>query len=100
VDFEVYRTSGRTYRDPQKGWLHSGQSRFIGGEKDSKVIPGLTLAFSLPQGGKKQTRYEIPILDRDFGELADIMMKADPQAAIRAFGKAMQNVQIPISDEK
>jgi hypothetical protein len=39
-------------------------------------------------------RFFIPIEPDSFADVACLMMKADPQAAIRAFAQAMQNFEI------
>lgn len=45
-------------------------------------------------GEERQSSYYAPIGEGRFAELAQAMIKANPQAAIRAFGAAMQSVEI------
>jgi hypothetical protein len=40
------------------------------------------------------SRFHTAIHPRHFAEVAQMMVEADPEAAIRAFGKAMENVHI------
>jgi len=46
-----------------------------------------------------QSSYDVVIGLNEFRELAELMMKADPQAAIRAFGAAMQTAEIPAEQQ-
>jgi hypothetical protein len=70
-------------------------------------VPHVSLRFSIQKFGSKPGRYDaqhrserffIPIEPAAFPDVAHAMMMADPQAAIRAFGKAMQEVQISALD--
>ena len=67
--------------------------------------PHVWLRFSIPKfggaeyyGTKMSERFFIPIEPEAFADLAREMIKADPQAAIRAFGKAMQEIEISALD--
>lgn len=61
--------------------------------KLSKEIRGLQIDFEDNPGGKG-SYFNAYILSGDFGQLAREMLKADPQAAVRAFGTALQEVDI------
>jgi hypothetical protein len=68
--------------------------------------PHVSLSFAIPKFGKSSRRYDqrserfmIAIESEAFTEIARAMMKADPQEAIRAFGKALQDVEIAAGDE-
>src|SRR5262245_4579952 len=63
--------------------------------------PRVGLGISIPKFGdvRREENYLILIGAEGFPDLAQRMMKADPQVAIRAFGKAMQDVEFPTSDK-
>jgi len=48
------------------------------------------IKFTTNPDGQKGSVYRVTIGQDEFKELASIMMSADPTAAIRAFGTAMQ----------
>jgi hypothetical protein len=69
--------------------------------------PHVFLAFAIPKFGKwsnpinqRSERFLIAIEREAFTDMAHAMMKADPQEAIRAFGKALQDVQIATPEGK
>jgi hypothetical protein len=69
--------------------------------------PHVSLTFAIPKFGKfsspldqKSERFLMAIEPVAFTDMAHAMMKADPQEAIRAFGKAMQDFEITMPDEK
>lgn len=66
------------------------------GDYDAKLVHlGLDqfcVQFSTNPDGEKDSRYFVTFTPNDFGELAAAMMKADPTAAIKAFGSAMQEM--------
>src|SRR6516165_5590810 len=54
----------------------------------------LSLTFVTSPDGVASSRFHTAIHPRHFAEVAQMMVEADPEAAIRAFGKAMENVHI------
>ena len=63
--------------------------------------PHVSLRFSIPKfggaiyyGAQMSERFFIPIESEAFASLALEMMQADPAAAIKAFGAAMQTVEV------
>jgi hypothetical protein len=99
---EIYaiRTSGNGPHARYEAHLCSGRQWH-----DSPVR--VYLEFEIPKFERmanpidqKFERFEIPIEPKAFIDMACAMMKADPQEAIRAFGKALQNVQISMPDGK
>jgi hypothetical protein len=52
----------------------------------------LTIAFSTNPNGERRSVFSAVIHPRDFEALAMEMVKANPQAAVKAFGAAMQTV--------
>jgi hypothetical protein len=67
----------------------------------------VSLRFSIPKFDKRWTaiglqqpseRWLITVEPDAFADVAQAMMKVDPCAAIRAFGKAMQEVEISALD--
>src|SRR5438128_2609606 len=79
TDFQVSLFVGHLdMADPQK-WL---QIRFAtGGERNTSIFEGA-------------------IYPRDFASVAAMMVNADPEAAIRAFGKAMETAKIQRRDDQ
>jgi len=55
---------------------------------------GAVYAWFREPSGSGRSRLEIRINQDSFSELAQAMMRADPTAAIKAFGAAMQTVEI------
>jgi hypothetical protein len=70
---EQFPASLTTWGDDSQGWLY--------------------LSFSTGSD-KKASFFEITVPPRHFAALAQMMVDADPQAALQAFGKAMANVQV------
>jgi hypothetical protein len=65
--------------------------------------PDVGIGFSIPKFGDddRRERFRIIITPAAFAAVAQEMMKVDPEEAIKAFGKAMQDVKIPrITDER
>ena len=56
-------------------------------------LPAVCIQFDTNPGGQRRASYRISIHSGRFEELTRLMMKADPQAAIRAFGAAMQDFE-------
>jgi hypothetical protein len=66
--------------------------------------PHVSITFAIPKFHKRWTslgrlqqpseRWLIAVEPDAFADLAHSMMRADPQAAIRAFGNAMQEIEI------
>jgi hypothetical protein len=54
----------------------------------------LEIGFSTNPDGRRRSTFNAPIGPDQFEELARLMVEADPQAAIRAFGAAMKDVEI------
>jgi hypothetical protein len=54
----------------------------------------LEIGFSTNPDGRRRSTFSAGIGPNKFEELARLMVEADPQAAIRAFGAAMQDVEI------
>lgn len=55
---------------------------------------GLRLAFVTNPDGQRRSLFSSHISSESFQELAQVMMKANPQAAIRAFGSAIKDFGI------
>jgi hypothetical protein len=108
-DIYAVRTSGDPNRRSPKYEVGLGCSRtdrpvhsdgmvvYLGGHSP---YMSLVLAFPTSFGHQQPETYMTIITPEAFERLAAFMVKADPQAAIRAFGKAMQKVQLPTPDEK
>ena len=99
------------YRNDQKFRvrLNHGQSVPVGDGSHAhrENSPHVSMHFSVSlfggqivSGKRSQTTFMIALEANAFAEVTQEMMNADPQAAIRAFGKAMQYVQIPMPSEK
>jgi hypothetical protein len=54
----------------------------------------LELRFATNADGKNVGCFETAIYPRHFAELARMMVEADPEAAIHAFGAAMQTAEV------
>ena len=54
----------------------------------------LELRFATNLNGQRSSLFSTGISPQHFEEVARMMMEADPQAAIRAFGAAMQTAEI------
>jgi hypothetical protein len=54
----------------------------------------LSLTFVTSPDGVADSRFHGTIQPRHFTDVAQMMVEADLEAAIRAFGKAMENVRI------
>jgi hypothetical protein len=54
----------------------------------------IEIGFCSNPDGERRSTFEAYIVPDDFAELAKLMLKADPQAAIRAFGAALQDVSV------
>jgi hypothetical protein len=59
----------------------------------------LEAGFSTNREGQKKSTFNMAIYARDFETLALEMVKANPEAAIKAFGVAMQAAQFPSEPE-
>lgn len=64
----------------------------------------LRLSFVMELTGLKASRFDTAIYPRHFAQVAQMMVDADPVAAIRAFGAAMQTAgierdQTPVDDD-
>jgi hypothetical protein len=89
-------------RSPESSTEHRDERRFKGRlyvMSWTQEQWGLEIAFSTnPMGddpkGHDHSRFRAAIGPRQFEKLARIMREADPQAAIRAFGAAMRDVEI------
>ncbi len=107
MDHNIYAI--RTSRDDHVRYkAHLGSGHELPVEYGYQLdTPHVSLAFAIPKFGnfsnptdQKSERFLIAIEPEAFTDMAYAMMKAAPQEAIRAFGKAMQNVQIPMLDGK
>ncbi len=54
----------------------------------------LEIGFTTNPDGQRRSAFSAGISPEQFEELAQLMVEADPQAAIRAFGAAMRDVEI------
>jgi hypothetical protein len=117
---EVYAVRVSNYKhDRYTVRLEHGQNipapgEYPGIHTEHPNSPHLSLQFSIPRFGTgrlrgvagriwsddKSERFRIIVEPEAFANLAREMMKADPLEAIRAFGKAMQDVQIPMPNGK
>ena len=52
----------------------------------------LVILFGTNPDGQRGNTYDVRVFPREFAEVARAMMEADPTAAIKAFGAAMQDV--------
>ncbi len=61
-------------------------------------VPGdfrfLALSFVTNPDGERSSQFSTGIDPKQFEELARMMMDADPQAAVRAFGTALQTAEV------
>jgi hypothetical protein len=81
--------------------LTNGDEIPRGGRRATINSPHVALDFSIPTfGGEKKQEFSAVIKPKAFADLALEMMKVDPQEAIKAFGKAMQEIKIPMPDRK
>ncbi len=55
------------------------------------------IKFTTNPDGQRGNAFRVTIGREEFRELAAVMMSADPTAAIRAFGAAMQEAEIQIA---
>jgi len=106
MDIHAIRVSG----NHQHYKVQLGSGRHMPAEAGSYYSdrPHVWLQFSIPKFDKRYTsigysrqpseRWSIPIVPEAFDDMALEMMKADPLAAIRAFGKAMQECKISALD--
>ena len=60
----------------------------------SRDFSHLEIGFSTNPNGQRRSTFSAPIGPKRFEELARLMVEADPQAAIRAFGAAMKDAEI------
>ena len=77
----------------------------LGGSRDLPVpyawrdnSPHVSLEFGIEIFDQRFERFLIAIEPEAFTDIVNAMMKADPQEAIRAYGKALQDVQISMPD--
>jgi len=54
----------------------------------------LRLRFVTNPDGKARSEFRSAIYPMHFVDVAQMMMEANPEAAIRAFGRAMENAQV------
>lgn len=60
----------------------------------------LELRFATNPNGQRSSLFSSGIGPADFEELARMMMQADPQAAVRAFGAALQTAEVQRREER
>jgi hypothetical protein len=72
--------------------------RFVEVPKNQYFGGGIEFTFTTNPYGEKRSDFYGKILCERFEELARLMIKVDPQAAIRAFGAAMQYVSVQAAD--
>jgi hypothetical protein len=87
---------------------HEKHERFevrLGSSRDLPVpyawrdnSPHVSLEFKVEKFEQRFEQFLIAIEPEAFTDIVNAMMKADPQEAIRAFGKALQDVQISMPD--
>ena len=63
--------------------------------KDRRTDGHIQFGFVTPPKGEKQSHFGGYIEPEKFEELALLMFKAHPQAAIKAFGAALQQIEMP-----
>lgn len=98
MDISAFRMSGQFYKQYKVRLGHGRSGIPFDTFSHRTNCPHVSLRFSIPKFGGKVDKFErffIPIESEAFADLAQEMMGADPQEAIRAFAKAMQEVQIP-----
>ena len=102
MDIFAFRVSGQ-HQKYEVGLSHAtvGMPTQSYGLAFYEPTPHVRLQFNIPKFGntsnplhQKSERFLIAIEPAAFTEVAHAMVKADPQAAIRAFGAAMQTVDI------
>ena len=59
----------------------------------------LRFSFVTNPGGQKQTNFDSYINPRNFTQLAAMMVEADPEFAVKAFGQALQLVSVAKSEK-
>jgi hypothetical protein len=62
---------------------------------DRRADGHIQFGFFTPAKGAKQSHFGGQIELEKFEELALLMLKAHPQAAIKAFGAALQQIEMP-----
>lgn len=55
----------------------------------------VAIAFSTNADGERKQSYVVTLRPSDFERVVREMMGADPEAAVKAFGAAMQDFRIP-----
>ena len=71
-----------------------GQTRIWRAETRGQSYGYLEIGFSTNPSGQRRSTFTAGIGPNQFEEMARLMIEADPQAAIRAFGAAMKDVEI------
>jgi hypothetical protein len=67
-------------------------SLFVDGISDD--LRYLALRFATNPDGRRSSLFSTAILPKHFEEVARMMLEADPQAAIRAFGTVLQTAEV------
>ncbi len=81
-------------REPYRDHSYSAEVSFDGQLRVWREPSYGYLEIGFSTDGQRRNTFSAPIDPKQFEELARLMVEADPQAAIRAFGAAMQDVEI------
>ena len=81
-------------REPYRDHSYSAEMSFAGRMCAMSVDGYIGIQFSTKPDGLRRSHFRAAIGPAKFEELARLMVEVDPQAAIRAFGAAMQDVEI------
>jgi hypothetical protein len=73
---------------------YDGQMRIWRTETRDQSYGYLEIGFSTNPNGQRRSTFTAGIGPYQFGEMARLMVEADPQAAIRAFGAAIKDIEI------
>jgi hypothetical protein len=91
----------KAYREPYEtphSWrTHRDYAARVARNRDPRGR-WLVIGFDTNPGGGKRQSYSVVAMPDDFEELAIAMLKADPEAAIRAFGAALQGFELSSAD--
>jgi hypothetical protein len=81
------------HREPESGSVWQWKDYEAGwgaGQANADWSGAVWIAFRTNPDGLRRQCYNVSISGNEFTELAQLMMKANPTAAIKAFGAAMQ----------
>jgi hypothetical protein len=82
-------------REPYRDHSYSAEVSFDGRMSAMSVDGYVGIQFSTKPDALRRSHFRAAIGPTKFEELARLMVEANPQVAIRAFGAAMRDIEIP-----